>query len=372
MKVGILEADPSRIGGIQRFVCSLAEYLPEEKVDLLAYYADLAHDRIVERNIVLLNDRQKSGKLMNFLGSRKGDYLADSSLHRSIALLRDIWRIRYNLKKRFPGGDTLVLNSASAMLLFCPLSVLKKNRIILVQHNNPKIMLQRPFDFGGILKKYKILLFNKYVDDFVMLSPFEKKEFEKWLPLAGKNCHVIRHALPFPEKLLESFPAAVAVLVRLVPQKRIDRVVECAKLLPEVGFNIYGSGPEEENLKKMADGLHNVHFCGYTNDIDLVFEKNSLLLITSDYEGYPIGGIESCIHGRPIVAVNTFSAARDLVDNGINGILLEEYTPEKMAGAINMILKEPEKYQKGALQHRERYNCEIAANKWRQLLSDEE
>ncbi len=370
-KTGILEADPTCFGGIQAFVRTLASYLPEEKTELLAYYGDLAYDKDLPCKLVHLNDRDKKSVFFRIFGSRGNAYKSNSSIKKNLALLMDLLYIRCRINKLYPGGDTIVVNSASALLLFLSRKVLKNNRIVLVQHTTPRIMQQRNFDFGGFFCRYKIGLFRKYVDDFVMLSPFEKSEFDTWLPLRGKHCHIIRHSLEYPEFVPDKFPNAVAVLARLIPLKRIDRVIACAAMMPKVKFNIYGTGSEEEELKKSAINFPNVVFHGYTSDIDGVFHENTILAITSDYEGYPIGGIESCIHGRPIVAVNTFSAARDLVDNGINGILLEEYTPEKMAEAINTILKEPEKYQKGAFQHRERYNCEVAANKWRQLLLNE-
>lgn len=370
-KVGILEADPTRFGGIQEFVRTLASYLPPEQTELLAYYGDLTQEKPLPCRLVLLNNRESRSFFSRCFRSQKNDYYSNSSLRRKIALLQDLFHIRKNLEKRYPGGDILIVNSVSSLMLFCSKKVLKNNQIILVQHSDPRIMYHRSFDFGGIFRRRKIELFRKYVDVFVLLSEHMTEKFASYLPLERKELVVIRHAVKFPARISTAFPNAVAMLCRLVPLKRVDRLIDCAKLLPNVTFNIYGTGPEEEKLKKAAGQLSNVFFHGYVNDIDRVFMDNSLLAITSEYEGYPISGIEACVRGRPMVVLDTFSAASDLVENDVNGILLEQFSPENFSNAICRILKNPEKFQTGALQHRNLYRCDTAKEKWLNLLQKE-
>jgi len=364
-KIYILEADPTRFGGIQQFVRNLAGYLPKERTFLLAYYRDLAKEKEIPVPLIRLNGTEDRCKRKNSI------YLSGSSLLRSLALLFDLFRIRKNLAKILKGGDTLVVNAASAMLLFCSRKVLKNNRIVMVMHTAPRMLFRRSYNFGGIFRKYKISLFRRYVDEVVLLSPYEKPELETWLPLQGKRCTVIRHAVEFPEKLPDRYPRAAAVLARLVTLKRIDRVIACAKLLPDVRFNIYGTGPEEEHLKAMAETLPNVCFRGYTNDIENVFRENSVLLITSEYEGYPVSGIEACVHGRPVVSLDTFPAVRDLIEDRNSGLIVTEPSPEALADAVRNVLADHEKFRAGALEHRKLYAPETACRAWNELLLTE-
>ena len=103
-KIYILEADPTRYGGIQQFCRNLAEYLPDKAV-LLAYYGDLAYEKAVPCPVVKINNRK-------FF---KGVYLSLSGLLKNLVLLLDIPQIRRNLAKQLNPGDTLLINSASAM-----------------------------------------------------------------------------------------------------------------------------------------------------------------------------------------------------------------------------------------------------------------
>lgn len=106
--VYILEADPTRYGGIQEFCRNLGQYLPE-KSTLLAYYGNLAYDKQVSSPLVKLNHA----------GFIKKAYFSQSNFWRIFSLLANLWQIRRNLARQLQDGDTLVLNSASAMLLFC-------------------------------------------------------------------------------------------------------------------------------------------------------------------------------------------------------------------------------------------------------------
>lgn len=365
----ILEADPTRIGGIQQFVRNLAEYMPPDRTSLLAYYGDLSYDKQPVCNIHNLNDRLHTSWIGRLFGNSKRElYLSKSDIIRYFALLCDLMHIRKNLKKLLTGGDTLILNSASAMLLFCSKQILQNNRIILVQHNAPHILRTRNFDFGGVFRKQKIVLFKKYIDCFVLLSPYEKAHFDQWLPLSSKKCVVIRHACCFPESLSDVFPNAIAVVARIVKLKRIDRVIDVARLLPEIKFNIYGYGPDEDYFKRLAKGIKNIAFHGYTNNIGDVYRENQALLITSDYEGYSISGIEACVYGRPVIVLNTYPAAKDLVEDRVNGRVLDDFSPEALATAILEVMSLPEQYRCGALKHREQYNQAIICDKWRKLI----
>lgn len=91
-------------------------------------------------------------------------------------------------------------------------------------------------------------------------------------------------------------------------------------------------------------------------------------LITSEYKGYPISGIEALVHGRPVIVLNTFPAARDLVKDHVSGLVLNDFSPEALAYAIIEIFATPQDFREGALRHRELFASEKARHDWRKLL----
>ncbi|MBG9377465.1 glycosyltransferase [Panacibacter sp. DH6] len=102
-------------------------------------------------------------------------------------------------------------------------------------------------------------------------------------------------------------------------------------------LNIYGSGPDEDELKKMCERLgleYRITFHGKVNDIRKVWEHNHLLLMPSHMEGMPLAVVEAMICGRPCVATDV---------GGITEWIIEEesgfISPEVSLGCIEAAME---------------------------------
>lgn len=367
----ILVDDPSCYGGIQQFVRDLERTLSDcIEVKILAYFGTLSGLKACPDNVIRLNFAENRSRFMRiFLGG--AETYCKPSLKRTLALLWDSFQIRKKLKKILSGNDILLINAFHTAHLFVPHKVLKHNTICFVQHNSPAQLYAWKYDFGGLCRNHKINLFNKYVDAMVFLSPFEQKEISGYLDLTCKHTAVIRHQTELPDVPVTATDRCreVMFLGRLVNKhKRIDRILQIAEAAPEFNFNIYGDGPDRDMLKKMAQHLKNVHFHGFVSDVSAAMQKNGIMIFTSDYEGYPIAGIESVAWGRPLAVLNSFPAAADLVENNLNGILLDEFCPEKFAAALRRIADDYGQYHQAALKIREKYDPEQIGCQWRDFI----
>lgn len=112
-------------------------------------------------------------------------------------------------------------------------------------------------------------------------------------------------------------------------QKRTDRVVDIWKelepLYPDWKLTIVGDGEDREDLQKRIDGygLKRVEITGFVNPIKY-YQRASILLLTSEYEGFGLVVAEAMSHGVVPVVYNSFESAKDLVKNGYNGVLVEK------------------------------------------------
>jgi glycosyltransferase involved in cell wall biosynthesis len=83
-----------------------------------------------------------------------------------------------------------------------------------------------------------------------------------------------------------------------------------------VEVNLYGTGPCEQNLKKLANHfqLKNVRFRGHVTDVAGIWEENHLLVLPSRYEGLPLALVEAMWRARPAVVTDIGGSAEMCVD----------------------------------------------------------
>ena len=93
---------------------------------------------------------------------------------------------------------------------------------------------------------------------------------------------------------------------RFCKQKRVDLLIEIARLLPEINFDVYGysSNEYEHGLKRQLDEQANITVHGKFDSLKSVVDGSaySLFLFTSGWEGLPITLLDATIAGLPIVA----------------------------------------------------------------------
>lgn len=112
-------------------------------------------------------------------------------------------------------------------------------------------------------------------------------------------------------------------------QKRTDRVVDIWKelepLYPDWKLTIVGDGEDREDLQKRIQeyGLKRVSITGFVDPIEY-YKKASILLLTSEYEGFGLVVAEAMSHGVVPVVYNSFESAKDLITDGYNGALIEK------------------------------------------------
>jgi glycosyltransferase involved in cell wall biosynthesis len=112
-------------------------------------------------------------------------------------------------------------------------------------------------------------------------------------------------------------------------QKRTDRVVDIWRELepryPDWKLTIVGHGDDREDLQKRIDeyGLKRVEITGFVNPINY-YKRSSILLLTSEYEGFGLVVAEAMRYGVVPVVYNSFESAKDLITDGYNGALIEK------------------------------------------------
>jgi len=164
----------------------------------------------------------------------------------------------------------------------------------------------------------------------------------------------------------------ILFLGRLSREKRVDRVVEIFSYLIRGGHDysliIAGDGEEKDWIKKMIieKGLKisrkkeplpaTVHMVGMiTGETKWNILKSSRLMIClSDYEVSPLIGYEALALGVPIIA-SSLDQWKELVDDGINGFIVDGDDIELVARKIALIIESNTVYRKISLENIKKY-----------------
>jgi len=170
---------------------------------------------------------------------------------------------------------------------------------------------------------------------------------------------------------------------RVASEKSIDRIIKALAIIKKRNTDkekllIVGNGPAMDELKQLARTLkveEDVIFAGTISyeEIQHYYKMAYVFTIASTTETFGIVTIEALASGVPVVAVKAPGAA-DILTDAVDGLLVDDNV-EKIANALEKIIKEPElreKLSRGALKTSEKYSIntisEVMLNLYREVI----
>jgi glycosyltransferase involved in cell wall biosynthesis len=112
--------------------------------------------------------------------------------------------------------------------------------------------------------------------------------------------------------------AHILALARMMPQKRLDRLLDAFARVSnkQARLTILGDGPERNMLERRARALgieERVSMPGFVEDVLPWLRCADLFALSSDYEGLPAAVLEALACNVPVVTTDCFDAARSLL-----------------------------------------------------------
>jgi glycosyltransferase involved in cell wall biosynthesis len=150
---------------------------------------------------------------------------------------------------------------------------------------------------------------------------------------------------------LSSEPKYVLTICRLMGWKRVDGIIEALRSLPDdVRLLVAGDGDMEQEWKALATRLGlgaRVTFLGNLPHarIPLYIRAANVFVLNSEYEGLSHTLIEVLSLGTPIIASNVCGNP-EVVEEGVNGLLVDPRRPETLRAAIETMLGDREMAQR--------------------------
>ena len=182
-----------------------------------------------------------------------------------------------------------------------------------------------------------------------------------------------------PDALVEAGRPVILTIGRMVYQKHLDLAIDAfariARHYPEARHVILGEGPDRPMLEaKIRDlGLvDKVLMPGWAGNLADWYERATLLLMSSRFEGFPNVILEAMAYGCPAVSVDCPTGPRDIITNGHNGLLVPMNDAARLAEAAARVLANPEEragMSRAALDVRQRYALPAILHQWDRLFA---
>lgn len=182
-------------------------------------------------------------------------------------------------------------------------------------------------------------------------------ETAKYAP-AGTDVKVVPYGVdldrfrPLPRPRRDQI--AVGTVARLSPEKGIRYLVEAFALLrrslgDRVVLRLAGDGPERARIESLCKSLGldgATTFLGWVDHADLpaFLQDLDVFVLPSLFEGFGVAAVEASAMALPVVASRVHGIPNVVLD-GHTGILVPPRDPAALAGAIEMLIKEPETRQ---------------------------
>lgn len=222
------------------------------------------------------------------------------------------------------------------------------SRKILELHFNR--FFRQQYGRGGLigiidrLRTFSDFSLAKRFHDFVVLTEEDKGNWE-----GLRNVSVIPNAVhAIPDKVSDLDDKRVIAVGRLDYQKGFDKLIDAWRAMldkyPELKgwrLDIFGQGEWRDMLLDKIQKLElseSVAINKPTDNITEEYLRSSLLVMSSNYEGFGMVLVEAMVCGVPCVAFACPCGPRDIIEPGVNGLLVRNGDTGMLADAMARLM----------------------------------
>lgn len=320
--------DLSVVGGVERVVESLANRLSENHI---------VH--IVSLHSNALNPAFQFNKSISIgFFNMKEDRLRNQMIEGTIKLAN--YFRRYKI-------DVAFLEATYAGFIGAPLGILSKTKICFCDHG----ALYNQLEDNDITSMRRISA--KLCNKIIVLTQRSADDYKKYFNINRSKIiaiyNWIKEALVDESREYDVDSKIIVTAGRFTKEKGFDLLVEVAKIVlknnPDWKWYVYGDGPLKESIEQKiveANLEDSLILKGFAHNIEEIYGRASLYVLPSYREGIPLVLLEAKAYKLPCVSFDVVTGPNEIIENNVNGLLVEPYDIYAMASGINQLILDPE------------------------------
>lgn len=247
-------------------------------------------------------------------------------------------------------------------------------RLIRVAQDHMNLGTYRPRVRQSIIRAYPRL------DAVTVLTDRDRADYERALAGSRVRLERIPNGIPPKDAPVATHDAKRIVAAgRLTPQKGFDMLLDAFAVVaaehPDWTLTVYGHGPLRERLVARRDELgltQAVQFAGVTRHLDRELAAASIFVLSSRFEGLPMVLLEAMSTGLAVAAFDCPTGPREVLDSGVDGLLVPAEDIGALAAALNQLIEDPERRRAmgaAAFETSRQYFMPVVRDAWEEFFA---
>lgn len=225
----------------------------------------------------------------------------------------------------------------------------------------------------------------RQIDALLALTEADHERWREYLAAGGADGLVRTGVIPNPTPFQVGEPAPLTTKVviaagRLTHQKGFERLVEAwtplAASHPDWQLKIYGDGQrwDDLNAQVAAAGVGDrILMGGVTDELESELADSAVYAMSSRYEGLPMVLLEALSKGVPPVSFDCPEGPRQLIDDGVNGLLVPEGDVPALTEGLRRLMDDEDLRRRlgaAALETARDYEADAVTDRWIALAEE--
>ena len=234
--------------------------------------------------------------------------------------------------------------------------------------------------FDTCRKSSRFARVKRFYQDVDRMLTLTREDADRWIRQRMDNVGFMPNPLPFfPEVPSDRSGNCVVSIGRLHEEKGVDLLLEAWARVspqhPDWTLRVYGSGEEEEALRKQAAELGitgTVEWMGRTGDVPGALRKSAVFALSSRGEGFPLAPMEAMATAVPCVAFDVAPGVHEIITDGVDGFLAPPGNITEFARHLDALMSDKELRDtmgEAARENIQRFSTEEIVGRWESLFA---